>query len=366
MTDDFDSILDQCVTALAAHQLTVDECLRRYPHYADQLAPLLRAASQVSIAPAIPALSPDTRRAIEQRVLSRAAQLSSAKPLPQTRQTSRQPLFRRWQTWAAIALALILISAGTVTASANSLPGEALYQVKLWSEQISLTFAKPADEPAVLAQIAQHRVAEFNTLAARGDFRPELMDEAAATIATALQKTETLTGDQQQAALQTILIVADDQLAALTDQTDLAPSNVQSQLQSYSQTVQTVRDRALGLTQSDQTPKHTPEPGKDKTPTETTDATAAGPQDTATPKKTLPVVAATDRPTVPTHTPKPTNAPPGQSGNTPKPSNTPRPPNTPPGQVVNTPKPSSTPKPPNTPPGQVDKTPKPTKTPKLK
>lgn len=49
---DFDVILDQCLTDVAAGLETIDSCLRRYPALANQLAPLLAVAEQVRAVPA--------------------------------------------------------------------------------------------------------------------------------------------------------------------------------------------------------------------------------------------------------------------------------------------------------------------------
>lgn len=53
---DFDVILDQCLADLASGQATIESCLRRYPHYAGQLRPLLLVAEQMRTVPAATAL----------------------------------------------------------------------------------------------------------------------------------------------------------------------------------------------------------------------------------------------------------------------------------------------------------------------
>ncbi|MBI4133715.1 hypothetical protein HY478_03810 [Candidatus Uhrbacteria bacterium] len=74
-----------------------------------------------------------------------------------------------------IILAILLavgISGGTVAASQNDLPDEALYPVKLWSERIATAFTMSASARVELAErFAERRTEEMETLLERGPRR---------------------------------------------------------------------------------------------------------------------------------------------------------------------------------------------------
>jgi len=46
----FDNVLDDCLNRLQKGE-TIEDCLRRYPEYADQLTPLLGVAQHLHAAP---------------------------------------------------------------------------------------------------------------------------------------------------------------------------------------------------------------------------------------------------------------------------------------------------------------------------
>src|SRR5512139_906260 len=107
MPEDFDAILDRCLADIAAGRETIDSCLRRYPAQAGRLAALLGLAERVQTAPAAPPLPADKRRALEARLLKRAAQLR-LKPVNRSA-APRLPLWRR-----SFALAMASIIAVTL------------------------------------------------------------------------------------------------------------------------------------------------------------------------------------------------------------------------------------------------------------
>ncbi len=153
MSDDLPLALDRCLTWLRSG-IGVESCLARYPEYADQLRPLLDLASHMSRA--APAPPPAAGRAAGRRgMLSAYAQ-------KRRRQKEMHPVARlmgrvlrpmllarpggirpAWQaTILILAIALAMVGGIVVTASADSLPGDALYPVKLASQraQLALTF----------------------------------------------------------------------------------------------------------------------------------------------------------------------------------------------------------------------------------
>lgn len=81
-----------------------------------------------------------------------------------------------------IALAAVLLTAGlgTVVVSADTLPDDALYTVKLASEQMRLALATSPDDRAIVAlSIADHRLAEAERLAGEGRTAEALIASAA-------------------------------------------------------------------------------------------------------------------------------------------------------------------------------------------
>ncbi|MCY3638398.1 MAG: DUF5667 domain-containing protein, partial [Chloroflexi bacterium] len=162
--------MDDCLARLAAGESIV-ECLARYPEHADELAPLLRT-SQETIRIAHTATPSDVARA------RGMARMQAA--LAEGKQRSRW----RWQfpglSWrplstpilAAFAVVFLTVVAagGTTVASADSLPGEALYPVKTMRESVEeRIIARSAERKAeVQAKLARERGREMRELIVRG------------------------------------------------------------------------------------------------------------------------------------------------------------------------------------------------------
>jgi hypothetical protein len=83
---------------------------------------------------------------------------------------ARPPLWARWlPRLAAATMALIIVSATAVAASAASLPGDALYPVKRAAENVRLLLSwGPAAAAAIQMDIAAARLAELRALQERG------------------------------------------------------------------------------------------------------------------------------------------------------------------------------------------------------
>lgn len=115
---------------------TVEECLLRFPAFADDLRPLLEqsiAARTLGRNP-IPASAVTAGRV---RILNRAAQLRQ----------NKQPLVHYLRSWRFAAIPILVVALffitgnGLLAASARSLPGDALYPLKRSVEGISLLLA---------------------------------------------------------------------------------------------------------------------------------------------------------------------------------------------------------------------------------
>ena len=152
MTDRFESILDECISALQAG-VPIDEILAEVPDYADELRPLLFAASV--LADPNPDLAPEeTKSALRDQYLKYAAELPtlSTPSLGQKTQAILHVIRRRLTPKAVIndlvtititiiltvLMALVILSYLAV----DALPGDFLYSIKRTSEnvQLALTF----------------------------------------------------------------------------------------------------------------------------------------------------------------------------------------------------------------------------------
>lgn len=132
----FDEVLARCLAAIEAGEATVESCLAAHPRHAARLAPLLRAAAGVrrglSAAP-----DPAFARRLRARVLAGAA----APPVvPRTAlwwHGLRRPVIA--MAMAALVLLLVIgLAPMAVVTSADALPGDWNYGLKLKTEELLL------------------------------------------------------------------------------------------------------------------------------------------------------------------------------------------------------------------------------------
>src|SRR3972149_3254710 len=144
----------------------MEECLPRYPEHAAQLRGLLETATITRRAVAVQPGVEFRERARQQLY---AAMWERAQVAP-----ARRAGFRgSWQpTWAVVTaafVALVMAASGTVLASANSMPDQPLYAVKVAAEQarVALTASSVA-KAELYAALADRRVTEIVYLAEKG------------------------------------------------------------------------------------------------------------------------------------------------------------------------------------------------------
>lgn len=125
---DFELALDRALQ-LRAEGVSIEACLARFPQYSNELRPLLEAASHAAsgLRAGEPLPPPNLARG-RARVLQ-AARASQTRP---------GVLILRWATSLAFVMVLAF---GVASASAQSLPGDALYPVKLAIEEAQLALA---------------------------------------------------------------------------------------------------------------------------------------------------------------------------------------------------------------------------------
>lgn len=157
-------ILQRCLQAIARGKATVEQCVAHYPQVLS-LRDMLYAAQMARALPRT-TMSNSRKRALETQLVTLLGQ-------------RKRTAARRSYSWvsvataaAAIVLLLLLSSFGLSRASASALPGDVLYGVKRSSEQVRLwyasTFANVQLRPSVLADIADARLSELDSLMQRG------------------------------------------------------------------------------------------------------------------------------------------------------------------------------------------------------
>ena len=177
---DFESVLQDSLESLE-RGASVQDCLARFPEQADELAPLLETVVALRTLASPPPRSETARAAARARFLSaiehRQVQMAARAQTPWLRWRERfsglleNPLLQLRQ-WApvlgGIFLAFLLIN-GTTRASANSLPGDWLYPIKLATEQIQLLITSDTSRRSLLEEeFQERRRAEAKSLIERG------------------------------------------------------------------------------------------------------------------------------------------------------------------------------------------------------
>ncbi|MGQ9888110.1 MAG: DUF5667 domain-containing protein [Aggregatilineales bacterium] len=254
--------------------------------------------------PAMPAASVD---ALELRL--RGTMLARRRPAP-----ALTGLARLAAAVAIVMLALLGTGGGAVVASENAVPGEALYPIKrLWEEIVLALAPLTGERDAIWLWIAQRRLDEAETLAARGQLTPQ----ALADLLAAMEQAATLAKPERQPVLRAYL---DDVRAALAPV--LPPAGAET---AYKQVLRRAArpdaappapSAALTLTPTvtaSATASPTPSAALTLTPTVTASATAS-PTATFTPTSRVPATStATPLPPSPTPTVPPPSLTPSPS-----------------------------------------------------
>lgn len=146
-------VLEQCLQEIEAGA-TVEECLARYPEYAEELRPLLqtavllRQAPRATPAPAFRAATRERLRRLTPPVApgaSRDGRVHFPAPIHWWQRLGETLSRRRWApalvgTLVAVLL-LVVVGGSVVSAAGNSLPGQPLYRVKRATEHLALGLA---------------------------------------------------------------------------------------------------------------------------------------------------------------------------------------------------------------------------------
>ncbi len=162
--------LAHCLEAME-EGASLEEALAQVPaRYRAEVASLLEVAHTLQTAPPVRP-RPTFRRRARQRLLTRLPK--APVPAGQSRRPWTRIGFRlRPLAWAMVVTVFILLFAGTgmVYAATGSLPGDALYPVKRWVEDVRVSLASPEAAAQLQLEILRHRDEEMQTLLARGRF----------------------------------------------------------------------------------------------------------------------------------------------------------------------------------------------------
>lgn len=167
MSDRLITAFDDAVQALEAGA-SLEAVLARYPELAEDLRPMLQAVQAAR--PAAPLRVPQQSEAASLKKL-----LGRARDLRQTERRARTG----WRGWTlalrlgGLAVVLAMSGLGVISASAGSLPGEALYGVKRVVEtaQLALAFS-PAARAELEQQFDARRLTEARAVVAAGRAAP--------------------------------------------------------------------------------------------------------------------------------------------------------------------------------------------------
>ena len=178
----FEDILAQCIEDIKAGRSNIEDCLDRYSSVRERLEPLLRIALEIREPPDV---KPSPSFKVKARVwlMDQIHERQTVTKLPWFRYNSQmKPIsyisrFSMASVILVIVVALIALGGGTVYAAQDSLPGDALYPVKLGTEQVIMLL--PGNDVVKAERavgFAERRIGELEALAEKG--HPQDLDLA--------------------------------------------------------------------------------------------------------------------------------------------------------------------------------------------
>lgn len=171
MTRKIEDIFDNCLESIFKGE-SIDDCLKAYPKQAPELEPLLKTS--LVFMQRSSAIQPPPE--FKERLGSQLQAMLYAKQKKAER-GARIPIWqRRWALAMTAILGFLLISVGTLAASAYALPDGSLYPVKLAGEQVKVTLAfSDIDKAKLHIQFAERRAGEMVEMARQGKDNEILM-----------------------------------------------------------------------------------------------------------------------------------------------------------------------------------------------
>ncbi len=174
MTDRFEAILDESISALQAG-VPLEEILAEIPEYASEIRPLLYAATLLTNPS--PEFAPEEKKAaLHAQYMAQVAGLPPAPPTFSDKTQAIYRIFKKRLTKKAVLNDLVTITITVILtltmvafvfnyAASNTIPGDFLYGVKRVSENIQYSLAFSEKSKATLEEtFNQHRVWETEQL----------------------------------------------------------------------------------------------------------------------------------------------------------------------------------------------------------
>ncbi|MFQ5812188.1 MAG: DUF5667 domain-containing protein [Anaerolineae bacterium] len=175
MTREIEEALNECVERMPADESAVDAIVAAHPEHAGELTSLVQLAQAIR---ELPRPEPPIEALAEiQAQVVRVARAKRATEQTRPTRSIRLPVPGWWTgrlvgrvaQAAVIVLMAVVLSMGSVTVSAESLPGSPLYSVKRAAEQVQLRITfDPQQRAALRLTFAERRANEIVALAHRG------------------------------------------------------------------------------------------------------------------------------------------------------------------------------------------------------
>lgn len=176
-TSELTNILAECLDAMDRGEKTMAQCLAEYPDYVDELRPLLLTAWLTGKL-ASPRMSNASIENMEKNLFAGASLPKQS--IPRRSDSRILYLFPQSTTRlvATLLVAFFAMFGGTIAVSANSQPGDALYSVKRFWEEIILALSPLTGSKSELAMhFAQVRLEEAEQMAKNGTLSEAALSE---------------------------------------------------------------------------------------------------------------------------------------------------------------------------------------------
>jgi hypothetical protein len=330
-----EELFNLCLVAMQRDRRSIEDCLASYPAEREELEPLLNTVVRLEAAQALQApprfkaescqrlkalasTKPQARKSLG--ILTRLAFLSNRRD---------DPAFPRQKPHFAYLLAglllviIITVGLGTVAVSAQALPGDVFYPVKIVQEELQLSLTvNVADQADLHLQYANRRMSEASALIEQR--RTSSLDQTLVDYSRHMQieldflsPGSSLTPDQQSDLAEKLLnekTLSETSLSALIPNT---PSSSQSNLETalatsrkaYSQAVDVLSTQDSNL---QPTPSLPPAPSATSRPAYQKPTATQSPTATSLPTRTRPTLTptASQKPSISNGTTAPTSLPP--------------------------------------------------------
>lgn len=218
-----EDILEHCLKEIEAGRKTPAECAALYPNVPDLEAQLLavRTLKRLDVL----TLRPEASRQIEARLRQK---LRARKPTAARR--GPRLLTLRWVTPLGLTVSLLFGMVGTVAASGDSVPGNALYPVKRAGETVQVILTPDSEQASLHTSLAQHRLDEIIALSQEGTVDSNLLTDLTTETETALNAVENTPADEQGEVVSGIILLTERQQAVLATVKASAPPQAQAGL----------------------------------------------------------------------------------------------------------------------------------------